>query len=245
MCTSLLFRPACCYLAYMNRIDRLFGILTLLQSKKYVPAEKIAGQYKISIRTVYRDMKALCEQGIPVSFEQHKGYFIVQGYFLPPVFFSTEEANAMLLMETMVAAFTDKSIQGHYNNALTKVKAVMRSNQKEDIERLRGNMKLQVPDWISNSFAYLSELQNAISTKNIIEIAYRNSKDENSHRELEPIGLIFYAFNWHLIGWCHARNDYRDFRVSRITNMKNTGKAFKKKAHIELDEYMKQLPVNY
>ena len=86
----------------MNRIDRLFGILTYLQSKKYVTAEAIAEKFKMSVRTVYRDIKALNEQGIPVSFEQHRGYFIVQGYFLPPVSFSTEEANALLLMEHMV-----------------------------------------------------------------------------------------------------------------------------------------------
>ena len=84
----------------MNRIDRLFAILTLLQSKKYVPAEKIADKFRIRVRTVYRDIKALGESGIPISFEQYKGYFVVQGYFLPPVSFSTEEANAFLLMES-------------------------------------------------------------------------------------------------------------------------------------------------
>src|ERR1700761_6134352 len=98
----------------MNRIDRLFGITTMLQSKKYVPAEKIADKFGISVRTVYRDIKALCEQGLPVSFEQGRGYFIVQGYFLPPVAFSQEEANALLLMEMIVSAFADKSIQAHY-----------------------------------------------------------------------------------------------------------------------------------
>ena len=92
----------------MNRIDRLFGILILLQSKKYVTAEKIANQYGISVRTVYRDMKALGEQGIPLSFEPNKGYYIVQGYFLPPVSFNTEEANALLLMERFLVGFADK-----------------------------------------------------------------------------------------------------------------------------------------
>ena len=80
----------------MNRMDRLLGIVTLLQSKKYVPAEKIADKYNISVRTVYRDVKALVELGIPVSFEPNRGYFVVQGYFLPPVAFSSEEANALL-----------------------------------------------------------------------------------------------------------------------------------------------------
>src|SRR5689334_4227563 len=99
----------------MNRVDRLLGILTLLQSKKYVPAEKIADKFRISIRTVYRDIRAMCEQGIPVSFEQQRGYFLVQGYFLPPVAFTSEEANALLLMESLVYGFTDRSIHKHYS----------------------------------------------------------------------------------------------------------------------------------
>ena len=97
----------------MNRIDRLLGILILLQSKKFVQAEKIAERFHISVRTVYRDIKALVELGIPVSFETQKGYFVVQGYFLPPVSFSGEEANALLLSESLVYGFADKSIQVH------------------------------------------------------------------------------------------------------------------------------------
>src|SRR5450432_360136 len=127
----------------MNRIDRLFGILILLQSKKYVTAEKIADKFQISVRTVYRDIKALGEQGIPVSFEQPRGYFIVQGYFLPPVAFTSEEANALLLMESVVYGFTDKSIQTHYTNALNKVKAVLRNTQKENLEFLNRNTRTQ------------------------------------------------------------------------------------------------------
>ena len=101
----------------MNRIDRLFGILVLLQSKKYVTAEAIGEKFGISVRTVYRDVKALGEQGIPVSFEQHRGYFIVQGYFLPPVSFSFEEASALLLMENLVYGFADRSVHKNYSSS--------------------------------------------------------------------------------------------------------------------------------
>ncbi|HEV3252269.1 MAG TPA: HTH domain-containing protein, partial [Puia sp.] len=125
----------------MNRIDRLFGILILLQTKKYVPAEKIADKFKLSIRTIYRDIKALGESGIPISFEPNKGYFIVLGYFLPPVSFSSEEANAFLLMETMAAGFADRSIQTHYSSGLNKVKAVLRSTQKDKLEILNTNTR--------------------------------------------------------------------------------------------------------
>ncbi|MCF8448481.1 MAG: YafY family transcriptional regulator [Taibaiella sp.] len=229
----------------MNRIDRLFGILTLLQSKKYVPAEKIADKFGISVRTVYRDVKALCEQGIPVSFEQHKGYFVVQGYFLPPVSFSTEEANALLLSESIVYGFSDKSIQTHYSTALNKVKAVMGSKARDKMEHLNDRIKMQVPECINYSFEYLTVLQQAISARTIIEIDYKNNKEEVSRRLVEPIGLIFYALNWHIIAWCHVRNDYRDFRVSRILVLRDTGREFTKTDHADLNTYMKSLPVNY
>ncbi len=229
----------------MNRIDRLFCILTLLQSKKYVTAEKIAGKFQLSIRTVYRDVKALGEAGIPISFEQHKGYFIVQGYFLPPVSFSTEEANAFLLMEAIVYGFADKGIQTHYSNGLNKIKAVLRSSQKEKLENLTNNIKLQVPPCFKNDYEYLSILQNAISSKTIVGMEYKNNNEEISHRQAEPVGLVFYALNWHLIAWCHKRQDYRDFKVSRIIRLTCTDIPFSKSDHIELNSYMKQLPVNY
>ena len=229
----------------MNRIDRLFGILTLLQSKKFVSAEKIAEKFNISIRTVYRDIKALCEQGIPVSFEQHKGYFIVQGYFLPPVSFSTEEANALVLIEGLVYGLADKSIQNHYSTALNKVKSVLRSFQKDHIEFLQDKIKLQLPASLKHDFEYLSLLQNTMLDQHIVELTYRDLKEDITKRKTEPIGLLFYAFNWHLIAWCHLRNDYRDFKVSRIVEIKKTQTPFTRKDHIDLNDYMKNLPVVY
>lgn len=229
----------------MNRIDRLLGIVTMLQSKKYVPAEKIADKFHISIRTVYRDVKALCELGIPVSFEAARGYFVVQGYFLPPVSFTSEEANALLLTESLVYGFTDKSIQNHYSNALNKVKAVLRGPQKENLEFLTRNIRFQTPPCFTLNFEYLSTLQTAIAGRTVIEIDYKNNKEEISRRKAEPIGLIFYALSWHLIAWCHTRRDYRDFKVARILQLRNTDKAFTQQVHVELNEFMQTLPVKY
>ncbi|MEO6231388.1 MAG: YafY family protein [Ferruginibacter sp.] len=229
----------------MNRIDRLFGILTQLQSKKYIPAEKIAARFKISTRTVYRDIKALNEQGIPVSFEQSRGYFIVNGFFIPPVAFNSDEANALLLMESVVHAFTDKSIQTHYSSAIEKVKAVLRNAQKEKLEQLNQNIVLQLPACLRNDYEYLALLQQTISAQTIISIDYKNNKHEVSQRKAEPIGLIFYAMSWHLIAWCQLRNDYRDFKVSRILKVSDTGMPFGKTDHIDVNQYMKLLPVDY
>lgn len=226
-------------------MDRLLGIVTLLQSKKYVAAEKIADKFNISVRTVYRDIKALVELGIPVSFEQQRGYFVVQGYFLPPVAFSSEEANALLLTESLVYGFADKSIQTHYSTALNKVKAVLRSTQKEKLELLDSSIRMQMHPNLQMNFEYLSQLQAAITNKCVVGIEYTNQKEERSKRKLEPIGLIYYAFSWHLIGWCHLRNDYRDFKLQRIKQLEVTDLPFQKKEHMSIADFMKDLPVNY
>jgi predicted DNA-binding transcriptional regulator YafY len=229
----------------MNRIDRLLGMITLLQTKKFVSAEKIADKFKISKRTVYRDMKAITEQGIPVGVEPNKGYFIVDGYFLPPVLFSNDEANALLLTESLVKGFADKSIRKHYANALDKIKAGLKQVDKDKLETMQDAIKFQLPGRLDNDFEYLSVLQAAVSDKKIICIEYKDQKEEHSKREVESIGLIFYAFSWHLIAWCHKRKAYRDFKVSRIIKINTMEQSFKKSSHIPLSEYMKELPVNY
>jgi Predicted transcriptional regulator len=230
----------------MNRIDRLFGILTTLQSRKYVTGEQLAEKFEISIRTVYRDIKALNEQGIPVAFEPNKGYFVVEGYFLRPVSFSLEEANALLLMENLLHGFADRSIRKHYTNALNKVKAVMRDSQKEKLEYLTSNTRFQLPrDLQGHDYEHLSALQGAVISGTILDIRYCKGDGTESERRIEPVGLIFYALNWHVIGWCHLRKDYRDFRVSRITSLRNTGLPFEKSDHPPISDFMNQLPVDY
>lgn len=229
----------------MNRIDRLFGILTLLQSTKYITAEKIAQRFDMSVRTVYRDIKALGEQGIPISFEPNKGYFLVQGYFLPPVSFNMDEANALLLVESLVNGFADQSIRSHYSAALTKVKAVLKTSQKEKLEKMNQHIKLQIPERLNFNYGYLSLIQHAISDKSLIELEYKNAKEVVSKRCVEPIGLIFYAFSWHLIAWCHFRNQYRDFNLTRIICLKNLETPFSKTDHMPLSDYMSMLPVNF
>ena len=164
---------------------------------------------------------------------------------MPPVSFTSEEANALLLMESLVQGFADRSISTHYTSALSKIKAVLRTKQKEGLERLDQNIKLQLPSCFVNDTDYLSLLQSAISGKTIVELEYKNTKSEVSHRQVEPIGLVFYAFSWHLIAWCHMRHDYRDFKLVRILKVKSTGQSFTQKDHLPLADYMKQLPVAY
>lgn len=221
----------------MNRVDRLMGVLVQLQSHRYVTAEKIADKFGISVRTVYRDIKALGEIGIPVSFEPNKGYFIVHGYFLPPVSFTTDEANALVLVVSLAERFADKSISAHSNDALQKIRAVLRSSEKERTEVLSDKIRVLNPGPEPPEF--LAEIQKSLSSGTILHINYTDLKKERTSREIEPIGVIHYTEKWHLIAWCWIRKGYRDFIVNQINSLVNTSEPFRKTDHITIDDHIR------
>lgn len=220
----------------MNRVDRLMGMLTVLQSHKFVMAEKLADKFEISVRTVYRDIKALMEIGIPISFENNRGYFIVQGYFLPPVSLTSNEANALILVAALANRFGDKTIIRDSEQAIEKIRAVLRQPDKEKTEHLSSRIKVLNPHPAGNN--YLSAVQLAISDQKILRIEYTDMQQRKTSREVEPIGMIFYTEQWHMIAWCWKRNDYRDFKMNHIDSLITTGKPFRKKDHITIDEHI-------
>ncbi len=222
----------------MNRVDRLFGILTTLQSKKHATAAHIAEKFGISVRTVYRDIKALEELGIPVGFEQPKGYFVVQGYFLPPLSFTAHEANSLILMASLAKKFGDKSVDYHTSSAITKIRSVLRSTEKDIASRFSDHLNIYISkeEKIENNF--LTDVQTAIVNQNIISIDYTDLANVKTTREIEPIGLVFYNLSWHLIAWCWKRLDYRDFLVKRISKISCTGKPYQKTDHIPVAEFL-------
>jgi predicted DNA-binding transcriptional regulator YafY len=225
----------------MNRIDRLFGITTLLQARKYTSAEHLAEQFSISVRTVYRDIRALGEQGIPISFEAGRGYFLVQGYFLPPISFSAEEANALLLLEHLGAALADRSIGPHVAAALQKVKAVLRGPAQDRLAHLAGGIRLHVPEYQEGGTQHLATIQAAIANRHVLELAYCDKAGQRSQRRVEPIGLVFYNFTWHLVGWCQLRRAYRQFRVARVQHLTATTQAFTNASPLSLADYLASL----
>jgi predicted DNA-binding transcriptional regulator YafY len=228
----------------MNRIDRLHAILTHLQSKRRVTAQEMADRFNISLRTVYRDVKALDESGVPVIGEAGTGYTIMEGYRLPPVMFTQEEASALLLGGKLAERFTDGSVKRHFQSALFKIKAVLRSPDKEYVDSLTEHIEIltrYTPDSDSPSH-YLSLMQQAIVHKKTIFIQYRsNEKEETTQRRVEPIGLVHYGSAWHLIGWCHLRNDYRDFRLTRMLRVSLEQTTFDPTSHPSIREYMDRL----
>ena len=227
----------------MNRIDRLHAILTHLQSKKRVKAQEVADRFSISLRTVYRDVKALEESGVPVIGEAGSGYSIMEGYRLPPVMFTQEEASSLLMGAKLAEQLTDASVKKYFESALFKIKAILRTNDKDYVDELTDNIQVlqsRLPvDHVSNQ--YLAAMQKAIVKKKVIFIRYQpNSHGEVTERQIEPVGLCYYSLNWHLIGWCRLRGDYRDFRLSRIIRLQLKDEIFTN-THPSLNEYLKKM----
>ena len=225
----------------MNRIDRLTAILIHLQSKKIVRAEEMADRFEISLRTVYRDVRALMEAGVPIGSEAGKGYFIVDGYHLPPVMFSQEEASAILLAGKLVEKMTDESIRKSFESALMKIKSVLAEREKDHLESLESHVEVfQMPRPPQAQFPnhFLTDIQKALVYKEVLELQYHSNQDELTKREVEPIGMFYYSAGWHLIGWCRLRNDYRDFRADRIKSLINTQEKFDRRNLLTLQDYL-------
>jgi predicted DNA-binding transcriptional regulator YafY len=230
----------------MNRIDRLTAILIHLQSKKVVRAEEMADRFEISLRTVYRDVKALMEAGVPIGSEAGKGYFIVDGYHLPPVMFTQDEAGAMLLAGKFVEKMSDKSVRKAFESAMFKIKSVMSEAEKDHLDHLQAHIEVFVSSRSAKNQGefpdhFITEIQRAVVQKQVLKLDYISNQEELSQREVEPIGLFYYSGAWHLIAWCRLRNGYRDFRADRIKELVNTSKNFEGRNLLSLQEYFQTM----
>src|SRR5205809_2114155 len=207
----------------MNRIDRLSAILIQLQSRRLVKAREIADRFSISLRTVYRDVHALEEGGVPVIGEAGTGYSLMEGYKLPPVMFNQDEASALLTAAKLMESKTDATSWRHYTSALDKIKAVLRYTEKDHIEEIDEHIVvLQHPAILYEPPAdlHLQPLLKAIASSVVVEIRYASiERNEITRRKIEPVGIYYLGNHWHLIAFCRLRNDYRNFRTDRIEKL--------------------------
>lgn len=230
----------------MNRIDRLTAILIQLQGKKIVKAAEIADRFNISLRTVYRDVKALQEAGVPIGAEAGTGYYIVEGYHLPPVMFSKEEAAALLTGEKLMEQFSDHSNRKQFSLAMEKIRSVLRGTEKDYLESLDENiavLRYRPPNLEAEQFPnrFLTEIQQALGMNQVISMEYCSIQEEvATKREIEPVGIFHMSANWHLIAFCRLRQGYRDFRVDRIRKLSVLPTHYHKNKHLSLPEYLEQ-----
>jgi len=228
----------------MNRIDRLVAILLQLQSTRRIKAKDIAEKFSLSLRTVYRDIKALEEAGVPVIGEAGTGYSLMEGYRLPPVMFNQDEATALLTASKLVESKTDAGITKHYTSALDKIRAILRHAEKDHIEEIDEHIAVMNHPAIvyqPQSDLHLPLILKAISSSKVLQINYTSiEKNESTKRKVEPVGIYYMGSHWYLIAWCQMRNDYRNFRTDKIEKLQITEEPISK-MHPPLQSFIKQM----
>jgi predicted DNA-binding transcriptional regulator YafY len=202
-----------------KRLSRLTAILIQLQTKRLVTATELAAKFSVSIRTIYRDIKALEQSGVPVLTEEGKGYTLMEGYKIPPVMFTEKQANALILAEQLVLKNKDASFVKDYLEAVDKIKAVLGYSVKDKAnllsERTRYDQNRDSPK-SSNS---LSDLQFALTNYCLTNITYTNESGKSGSRVIEPFALVSTQENWLLIAYCRTRKEFRYFRLDRIERL--------------------------
>lgn len=228
----------------MNRIDRLAAIVIQLQSRRLVKAQDIADKFSISLRTVYRDIHALEEAGVPVTGEAGIGYRLMEGYKLPPVMFNQEEASALLTAAKLMVSMSDENSSKHYLSALDKIKAVLRLAEKDHLQEIDEHIAvISHPSFVYKKPAelHLQKILKAIASSARIEINYTSiEKSETLQRKAEPIGIYYQGTHWYLIAFCLLRNDYRNFRTDKINTLLLTDEKMVQ-THPPLQTFINQL----
>lgn len=212
----------------MNKFDRITAILTQLQSKRIVTASKFAYKFGVSNRTIYRDIKTLENAGVPIITEEGKGYSIMDGYRLPPIMFTEDEANALLTAELIIQSSKDSSLIEKFSEAISKVRVVIPNKIKSRIERLEQKMGV-TNNYINTSpkSIYLLEIQNALLEYLVISIDYKDKAGTSTKRNIEPFAIYSTQNNeWVMIAFCRLRKDFRTFSLINIEKLIITTEKF-------------------
>jgi predicted DNA-binding transcriptional regulator YafY len=230
----------------MNRTDRLVAMVLFLQGRRVVRASELAAHFEITERTVYRDISALGEAGVPISGEAGVGYSLLKGYQLPPVMFTAEEAVSLFVGGELVKQFTDASLQAPMMSALDKLRAVLPRDRQDHVERLvartvvygqasrRGAPEAAAQRW-------LLPVQQGVVLRRVLRMCYQGrEREEETTRDVEPLGVVFYGGAWYLVAWCRLRTDYRHFRIDRIRRLELSAEKFELRDGFSFKEHMER-----
>jgi predicted DNA-binding transcriptional regulator YafY len=241
----------------MNRTDRLLAIVLELQGKRWRRAEDLAETFETSKRTIYRDMLALGEAGVPIVSIPGRGYSLVEGYFLPPVSFSADEATILLLGSDVMAQSFDAHYQAVAQSASRKILGVLPDTQRETVESLRERIQFisgataARPD-IQQQLEKLQRLRSAIVESRRVRFDYHTRytartgaappsvSAASTPRVVDPYSLAHVGQSWYLTGYCHTRRGLRTFRLERIENLTTLPETFERPAAVRLNPRLRQ-----
>ncbi len=223
----------------MRRADRLFQIIQLLRRKHVITAAAMAKELEVSERTVYRDIHDLVGSGVPIEGEAGVGYMLRRGFDLPPLMFTAPEIEAMVLGARVVQSWGDAALAKAAGDALARVEAALPDKLKAKMQ----STPLYAPGFHvrGETMHRLSELREAIESRCTVRMAYTDNELVDTERTVRPLGLFFWGRTWSVTGWCELRDDFRDFRLDRIRELRVLPEKWEPEPGKMLDDYFRRM----
>ncbi|GBF77435.1 transcriptional regulator [Paenibacillus sp. 598K] len=229
----------------MNKTDRMLAIVIELQRKGVLRAEDLAAKFETSVRTIYRDVQALSEAGVPVAGAPGIGYSLMEGYFLPPISFQSEEAVALLIGADFVSMRLDAEFGAKARGAQEKIETILPDHVRKEAEQLRSTIRLlnvkreQTHGLEKEAF---KQLRQAILHHRKVRFGYAKAsaaseEPRHSERTVAPYGLVLSKGVWMLVAWCELRQDIRHFRLSRMHRLVLLEESFRNDPDFRFEDY--------
>ncbi len=219
----------------MRRADRLFQIVQHLRLRRgRTTARELAQKLEVSERTIYRDVQDLGRSGVPIEGEAGVGY-VLRGFDVPPLMFTREEIEALVVGARMVEAWTTEQLSAAARQALAKIEAALP-------ERLRAELvkpQIYAVDFRTRADvrAAMDRIRQAIGESRRVEFEYKKEDGTASRRAVQPLGLFFWGNVWTLVSWCELRSDFRNFRLDRM-NALEVGEGFEAVTGRRLEDFL-------
>lgn len=223
----------------MNKAERLFQLVMLLRSRRTaITAEAIAETMRVSVRTVYRDVQALALSGVPIEGESGVGYMIRPGNHLPPLIFTPDELQALIVGSRMVQAFTDQDLAQGARSAELKIRSIL----TEPLQRHAEQQPYRIPILENNGLREVhGKLRRACEQRQKIRAIYLDEKQDKTERTIWPLGIVGWTGKWTLLAWCELRRDYRNFRFDRFEALEQLKENFVPTDDISIAHYLQNI----
>jgi predicted DNA-binding transcriptional regulator YafY len=201
----------------MRRADRLFQIVQLIRGRRLTTAAHLAQRLEVSERTVYRDVADLQHQGVPIEGEAGVGYRLGQGFDLPPLMFTADEARALVASVRMAQVWQDPALAQASQVALGKILSVLPAAARVAAQSMA---VYAPPSGLEPAVqATLQTLREAVQAHRKVCVHYRDAADQSTERTLRPLGCFYWGKVWTLAAWCETRHGFRSFRVDRMAQV--------------------------
>lgn len=228
----------------LNRTERLFAMVLLLQNRPNMTSRALADHFGVSRRTIFRDLRALGESGVPLTYADEGGYEILEGYQIPPLMLSAREAATLLIGTEFMKRQPDASLVQDADAVGLKIRQVLPPELRLYIDNLRQRTVID-PYWFQTMHTRDAEegswydLSEAVARQRSVHMHYYvPSRDEVTRRLADPLGLVYYTDHWNLIAFDHLRKDIRNFRLDRIQQLIVTSTSFERPDGFDLNAYL-------